>query len=219
MNGKTEHPDINDTLRQEGPDAVRARHDQAHSTPKAREYPDAFDETIDDPHDYEPDDPRNYEPGSGGNGRAKALPFIDMSTWDSTPTSARQWYVLDHIPSRQPTLISGEGSIGKSICSLQLLGSILAVATMDRMFGSATRADDLLRCRRRAGRNSASARSHSRISRRSLCRSDRRRFQVPCICWQGCGVGGIRPQRTHPADGTVRETSTPKRSRCGRAPS
>ena len=69
----------------------------------------------------ESDDPRNYEPGSTGNGRANPLPFIDMSTWDSTPTPARQWYVLDHIPSRQPTLISGEGSIGKSILLLQLL--------------------------------------------------------------------------------------------------
>ena len=30
MSVKT-RPDINDTLRQEGPDAVRARHDKAHS--------------------------------------------------------------------------------------------------------------------------------------------------------------------------------------------
>jgi RecA-family ATPase len=64
---------------------------------------------------------RDEQPTPKGNGRANALPFIDMSTWDSTPTPARQWYVLDHIPSRQPTLISGEGSIGKSILLLQLL--------------------------------------------------------------------------------------------------
>lgn len=62
-------------------------------------------------------------PQHNGRGKAGSLPFLDMSTWDSTPTPARQWYVLDHIPSRQPTLISGEGAIGKSILLLQLLAA------------------------------------------------------------------------------------------------
>jgi RecA-family ATPase len=65
---------------------------------------------------------RNYESGKS-NGKAGSLPFLDMSAWDSTPAPARQWYVLDHIPSRQPTLISGEGAIGKSILLLQLLAA------------------------------------------------------------------------------------------------
>ena len=65
---------------------------------------------------------RNYESGKS-NGKAGSLPFLDMSMWDSTATPPRQWYVLDHIPSRQPTLISGEGAIGKSILLLQLLAA------------------------------------------------------------------------------------------------
>jgi RecA-family ATPase len=66
------------------------------------------------------DDPQ-YE--TWPHGQPKSLPFLDMSTWDSTPTPPRQWYVLEHIPSRQPTLISGEGAIGKSILLLQLLAA------------------------------------------------------------------------------------------------
>jgi RecA-family ATPase len=66
---------------------------------------------------------RNYESGKSNGGKAGSLPFLDMSMWDSTATPPRQWYVLDHIPSRQPTLISGEGAIGKSILLLQLLAA------------------------------------------------------------------------------------------------
>lgn len=62
------------------------------------------------------------QPGKA-NGKTTPLPFIDMSQWDCTPTPARQWYVPNHIPSRQPTLISGEGAIGKSILLLQLLAA------------------------------------------------------------------------------------------------
>lgn len=63
----------------------------------------------------------------GGTGDRKAdsepLPFVDMSMWDDAPAPPRQWLVLDRIPQRQPTLISGEGAIGKSILLLQLLVS------------------------------------------------------------------------------------------------
>jgi RecA-family ATPase len=48
------------------------------------------------------------------------LNFIDMSTWDATPAPPRQWSVYDRIPARQPALLSGEGSIGKTILELQL---------------------------------------------------------------------------------------------------
>jgi len=46
-----------------------------------------------------------------------------MSKWDATRPSARQWWIEDRIPLRQPTLLSGEGAIGKSILLLQLLAS------------------------------------------------------------------------------------------------
>jgi RecA-family ATPase len=48
------------------------------------------------------------------------LPFINMSGWDTEPAPEREWAVLDRIPMRQPTLFSGEGSIGKSLVELQL---------------------------------------------------------------------------------------------------
>jgi RecA-family ATPase len=51
------------------------------------------------------------------------LPFVDMSAWDSVAPPARQWLIVDHIPSRQVTLLSGVGGIGKSVLTLQLLAS------------------------------------------------------------------------------------------------
>jgi RecA-family ATPase len=48
------------------------------------------------------------------------LKFIDMSAWDSVRAPEREWAVRDRIPARQPTLLSGEGSIGKTILELQL---------------------------------------------------------------------------------------------------
>jgi RecA-family ATPase len=53
----------------------------------------------------------------------KTLHFVDMSAWDQTETPRRQWWLEDCIPLRQPTLVSGEGAIGKSILLLQLLAS------------------------------------------------------------------------------------------------
>jgi RecA-family ATPase len=48
------------------------------------------------------------------------LPFIDMSHWDERPAPPRQWAVHNRVPMRQPTLLSGEGAVGKSILELQL---------------------------------------------------------------------------------------------------
>ena len=48
------------------------------------------------------------------------LPFIDMSDWDEVPAPPRQWAVHNRVPMRQPTLLSGEGAVGKSILELQL---------------------------------------------------------------------------------------------------
>ena len=48
------------------------------------------------------------------------LPFVDMSHWDEMPAPPRQWAVHNRVPMRQPTLLSGEGAVGKSILELQL---------------------------------------------------------------------------------------------------
>src|SRR5262249_22261244 len=50
--------------------------------------------------------------------RAKSLSDVGMIAWMEIYLG--QWLVLDRIPMRQPTLISGEGAIGKSILLLQL---------------------------------------------------------------------------------------------------
>jgi RecA-family ATPase len=89
------HPDINDTLRDEGPDAVRARHDRAHKRPTNG-----------------PDDSKE----SG----IPSLPFVNMSKWDSEPAPQQQWTVLNRIPRRQCALFSGEGAAGKSTIQLHL---------------------------------------------------------------------------------------------------
>jgi len=49
-----------------------------------------------------------------------ALPFIKIAEWQGQPVPDRQWIVKDQIPAKNVTLLSGEGSIGKSILSLHL---------------------------------------------------------------------------------------------------
>lgn len=51
------------------------------------------------------------------------LTWIDMATWDVEPVPARGWLVKDRIPLRQPTLLSGEGAVGKSMLVLHLLAA------------------------------------------------------------------------------------------------
>jgi RecA-family ATPase len=55
--------------------------------------------------------------------RLPRLPFVNMSAWDSVAPPARQWLIVDYIPLRQVTLLSGTGGIGKSVLALQLLAA------------------------------------------------------------------------------------------------
>jgi RecA-family ATPase len=48
------------------------------------------------------------------------ITFLDLATWDAEPAPPRQWAVLDRIPLRQPTLLSGEGAVGKTLLALHL---------------------------------------------------------------------------------------------------
>ena len=52
------------------------------------------------------------------------LPFIDVRAWEGIAAPPREWAVQDRIPARCVTLLSGEGSVGKT-----LLAEQLAVAT------------------------------------------------------------------------------------------
>jgi hypothetical protein len=58
--------------------------------------------------------------GNGKHGEHDELSFLDISAWDDQAAPPRAWAVLDRIPLRQPTLLSGEGAIGKTIIALQL---------------------------------------------------------------------------------------------------
>jgi RecA-family ATPase len=47
-------------------------------------------------------------------------PFINIGAWQNQPVPERVWTVKDRIPGSNVTLLSGEGSVGKSILALQL---------------------------------------------------------------------------------------------------
>jgi RecA-family ATPase len=53
------------------------------------------------------------------------LPFINIAEWQDQPVPERQWTVVDRIPASSVTLLSGEGSVGKSILALQLATAIV----------------------------------------------------------------------------------------------
>jgi RecA-family ATPase len=53
------------------------------------------------------------------------LPVIDMARWEGQETPQRRWHVRERIPGRNVTLLSGEGSVGKTLIAEQL-----AVATV-----------------------------------------------------------------------------------------
>ena len=59
------------------------------------------------------------------------LPTIDPSAWAGQPVPPRAWWLPALIPSRQVTLLTGDGGTGKSLLALQLaVASALGVATV-----------------------------------------------------------------------------------------
>jgi RecA-family ATPase len=135
-NGRAKKRDPADIGLEEGVDALRYAVDHAEEIPFEEETDEEREQArakpsgrngggADQQHDYaERFDPeREPEP--------PPLPYIDMSTWDSVDPPPREWLVENYIPMRQPTLISGEGAIGKSILLLQLLA---ATSLRDKWF-------------------------------------------------------------------------------------
>ena len=53
------------------------------------------------------------------------LPFINFTAWQGKAVPDRAWTVKDRIPMSNVTLLSGEGSIGKSILSLHLSTAVV----------------------------------------------------------------------------------------------
>jgi RecA-family ATPase len=79
----------------------------------AREFPDAFDEVIDEPH-----------PGRRKQHKQKVepLPYVDLAL---DPIPPRAWLVNERIPMRNVSMLGGEGSIGKSLLLMQLAGAVV----------------------------------------------------------------------------------------------
>jgi RecA-family ATPase len=51
---------------------------------------------------------------------AEALPFIDVGAWEGAPIPEREWAVLDVIPAKNVTLLTGQGGGGKTTLAMQL---------------------------------------------------------------------------------------------------
>lgn len=67
-------------------------------------------------------DPANDIP-FGHPPTARQAPFrhiIDPANWEGLPVPSREWIVPGYIPHRTVTMLSGDGSIGKSLLALQL---------------------------------------------------------------------------------------------------
>jgi RecA-family ATPase len=62
----------------------------------------------------------NLTSGADGATKDEPLPFINIAAWQGQPVPERVWTVKDRIPANNVTLLSGEGSVGKSILALQL---------------------------------------------------------------------------------------------------
>jgi RecA-family ATPase len=85
--------DVNDTLRNEGVDAVRERHDRA----------------------------RKYQPAHQVAAyRGNDLYEIDVTLWHGKAVPEREWTVHNRIIRRNVALLSGPGGVGKSILITQL---------------------------------------------------------------------------------------------------
>jgi RecA-family ATPase len=53
------------------------------------------------------------------------LAFINIAAWRDQPAPERSWVVKDRVPLDNVTLLSGEGSVGKSILSLHLAVAVV----------------------------------------------------------------------------------------------
>ena len=87
-----EAPDINDTLRDEGIEAVRARSDRA----------------------------KQYKPQANGSTEAP-LVTITPRSWQGRSTPEKKWLAFHRIPAGDVTLLSADGGSGKTEIAVQLM--------------------------------------------------------------------------------------------------
>lgn len=64
------------------------------------------------------------------NDNAAAI-LINPADWQGKPIPARDWFLPDLIPSRQVTILSGDGGVGKSLLALQIgAASAMGIETL-----------------------------------------------------------------------------------------
>jgi RecA-family ATPase len=97
--------DINDVMREEGIDAVRALFDAGGVKPQAVEQADSGDEKV-------------FQLRPRTETKPKPLPWLDMSGWDDVAVPQRDWVILNRVPAETFGIFSGEGGVGKSIIEL-----------------------------------------------------------------------------------------------------
>ena len=89
------------------------------------------------------------------------LPVVNMSAWEGRPVPPREWFIEGMMPSRNVTLLSGDGGLGKSLLALQIgiastlerstlgltpkPGRVLYIGAEDEEDEFHRRADDILR--------------------------------------------------------------------------
>jgi hypothetical protein len=75
---------------------------------------------------------QNAKKPHGANGPTGAEPpppeplvYVDISKWIGAPVPKREWEVLNRIPARNVTVLSGTGGIGKTIVAMMLAAAIV----------------------------------------------------------------------------------------------
>lgn len=87
------------------------------------------------------DDGEEYQASEAATRRTAPLPraandnapvlLINPADWQGKPIPPREWFLPDLIPSRQVTILSGDGGVGKSLLALQIgAASAMAVDTL-----------------------------------------------------------------------------------------
>ena len=76
---------------------------------------------------FQPDDPWLNGPDARAPQPPKFRRIINPADWEDLPVPEREWIVPGYIPHKTVTLLSGDGSVGKSLLVLQLaVGRVLA---------------------------------------------------------------------------------------------
>ena len=69
---------------------------------------------------FDEEDMHPYPPVQNVTPTTARLRIIDPTLWEGVPVPPREWIVEDFIPANTVSLLTGEGSAGKSTLALQL---------------------------------------------------------------------------------------------------